>query len=868
MNAALESPVFAVGSPGPSIPAELLARPQWLAWWSVTGAGRPVQVPSGRSSGVLKVQAKPHKLPINPRTGGLAASTRLATWSSAEDACAAVRRWSLTGIGFVFTDSDSYSGVDIDNCRNPETGQIADWAWKIIQALNSYTEVSPSGTGAHTIIRGKLPTGKGNQVAHQGGKVELFSRARYFTFTGLHLDGTPTDIGDRQLELLKLHGELFGSRNHRDAAEGTTRPSRLITSDRDLITMARQARNGSKFERLWSGQWKGDYPSQSEADLGLCCLLAFWTGKDRARMDDLFRRSSMMRKKWLRTDYREATMDKAIAMTDEKRSSASPKRRRVDRPRRGSAASPGNTAEAICDNPWHPPISFHHVHLPPFPAEALPDWLRAFVAALATATQTPVDLAGMLSLSVIAASCAKKVIVRIKDDYFEPVNLFTVTALPSGSRKTAVFAVTMKPLEEFERSEAKRTAVETAQSQTAYKIKEARLKKLQEQAVNATGKNQEKFTEEAANLAAELAKTTVASPVRCIVDDCTPEKLPDLLQSNGGRIALMSPEGDVFDLMGGRYSTNKTDNFGVYLKGHAGDDLRVDRVGRSAEFVKEPALTIGLAVQPDVIRGLAGKPRFRGRGLLGRFLYALPASLLGRRDTDAPQLPDQVRRNYHDKVLALLHLPFRCAANADPCAHVLTLAPDARERLRSFEAWIEPQLSEFGNLGGMTDWGGKLVGAVGRIAGLLHMAEFAGTDAPWNEPISLPTVEGAIWIGKYLIPHAKAAFAEMGADEAVEKAKVILRCIRHKEFDHFTRRDLHQILRSTFKRATDLDSPLALLTSQEFIRLRLEISNDGAGRPPSPTYDVNPVWALQNFEYCEDSENSQTRESVPSENEV
>lgn len=556
-------------------------------------------------------------------------------------------------------------------------------------------------------------------------------------------------------------------------------------------------------------------------------------------------------------------MDKATAMTDEKRSSASPERRRVDGPRRGSAASPGNRGEAICDNPWHPPIPFHHVQLPPFPVEAFPDWLRAFVAALATATQTPVDLAGMLSLSVIAASCAKKVIVCIKDDYFEPVNLFTVTALPSGSRKTAVFTATMKPLEDFERSEANRTAVEIAQRQTAYKIKEAKLKKLQEQAVNAAGKNQEKFIEEAATLAAELAKTTVPSPVRCIVDDCTPEKLPNLLQSNGGRIALMSPEGDVFDLMGGRYSTNKTENFGVLLKGHAGDDLRVDRVGRSPEFVKAPALTLGLAVQPDVIRGLAGKPRFRGRGLLGRFLYAMPASLLGRRDPDAPPLPDLVRRNYHEKVLALLHLPVRCGANDEACAHVLTLAPAARERLRSFEAWIEPQLSEFGELGGMTDWGGKLVGAVGRIAGLLHVAEFAGTDGPWQEPISLATVEGAMRIARYLIPHAKAAFTEMGADEGVEKAKVILRCIRHKALDHFSRRDLHQTLRATFKRATDLDAPLALLSSHEFIRLRLEDSNDGPGRPPSPTYEVNPMWASHNFEYCEDFENSEARESFP-----
>src|SRR5712671_5899344 len=95
----------------------------------------------------------------------------------------------------------------------------------------------------------------------------------------------------------------------------------------------------------------------------------------------------------------------------------------------------------------------------------------------------------------------------------------------------------------------------------------------------------------------------------------------------------------------------------VYLKGHAGETLRVDRVGRAPEFVKTPALTVGLAVQPEVICGLAEKPGFRGRGLLGRFFYAMPVSLLGRRDIDAPPVSEEVRKGYHTNITALLNLP-------------------------------------------------------------------------------------------------------------------------------------------------------------------------------------------------------------------
>jgi hypothetical protein len=375
---------------------------------------------------------------------------------------------------------------------------------------------------------------------------------------------------------------------------------------------------------------------------------------------------------------------------------------------------------------WDPPIPFHQFDLPPFPAEVLTGWLRAFVEAVAKATQTPPDLAGLLALSVIAASCAKKVAVQVKDGYCEPVNIFTVTALPPGNRKTAVFAAVTRPLEEYERSEAKRTAGALAQAKTAYKIKESCLKRLQEQAATATGKKREDLTREAGALAAELEEAVTAVPTRCIVDDCTSEKLAGLLRDQGGRIAVMSAEGDVFDLMAGRYSAKTTSNFGVYLKGHAGDPLRVDRVGCAPEFVSQPALTVGLAVQPDVIRGLAQKPEFRGRGLLARFLYALPTSLLGHRDINPPSAPETVLSEYHDKVLALLHLPFAKDHNGDPCPHTLSLDAGAGARLRRYEAWVEPQLSEFGELGRMADWGGKIVGAVVRIAGLLHMTDLAG----------------------------------------------------------------------------------------------------------------------------------------------
>jgi replicative DNA helicase len=109
----------------------------------------------------------------------------------------------------------------------------------------------------------------------------------------------------------------------------------------------------------------------------------------------------------------------------------------------------------------------------------------------------------------------------------------------------------------------------------------------------------------------------------------------------------------VFDQMACRYNQTASPNLGVYLKGHAGDLLKVDRRGRPPEYVRRPCLTIGLTVQPEVLQGLASRPGFRGRGLLARFLYSLPESLVGRRQAGAPPVPTPVADRYSLELQAL-----------------------------------------------------------------------------------------------------------------------------------------------------------------------------------------------------------------------
>ena len=143
--------------------------------------------------------------------------------------------------------------------------------------------------------------------------------ARFFTVTGAHVEGTPAVVEERSGELQELHAALFPPEEAREPVPGPT-PTESTTdllSDGEVIAKASAAANGQKFKALWSGNWQGMYPSQSEADEAMCCELAFWTGRDPARMDALFRQSGLYRQKWERSDYRGDTLARAVARTAE-----------------------------------------------------------------------------------------------------------------------------------------------------------------------------------------------------------------------------------------------------------------------------------------------------------------------------------------------------------------------------------------------------------------------------------------------------------------------------------------------------------------------------------------------------------------------
>jgi primase-polymerase (primpol)-like protein len=118
------------------------------------------------------------KVPYDPRIGSKASTTDSRTWVSFDEAVAAYERDGWDGIGFVFSSGDPFTGIDLDGVRDPDTGELIDWAQEVIRAFGGYTEVSPSGRGVHIYVKGDVPSKKGSGI-------EVYSMKRFFTITGV-----------------------------------------------------------------------------------------------------------------------------------------------------------------------------------------------------------------------------------------------------------------------------------------------------------------------------------------------------------------------------------------------------------------------------------------------------------------------------------------------------------------------------------------------------------------------------------------------------------------------------------------------------------------------------------------------------------
>lgn len=485
---------------------------------------------------------------------------------------------------------------------------------------------------------------------------------------------------------------------------------------------------------------------------------------------------------------------------------------------------------------WEMPTPFGEYDVPAFPDIEAPT-LMAFARAVATATQTPVDAAALFGLSAVAAAVGTKARIEARTGWSEPFCVFVAVALPPGNRKSAVFSEVIAPLGAWERREAERLAPAIAAQKSKRAVLEARHEKLVKDAAKADDMAQRgELQSQAEQVAAELALTPLIGAPQITADDATPEALAALMAMNQGSVAVMSAEGaGPFALMAGRYDKNGAPNFELYLKGHAGDAVKVNRRNAEPINLPRPALTMAIAVQPDVLRAMADIPGARARGLAARFLYSLPASTVGYRDCNPPPVSDSVRRSWNTALEALLNLEHR--QDGEP--HVVRLSAAADAILLAYQQELEPTMRSTGALCAIADWAGKAAGLAVRLAGLIHAVKYA--DKMAATLVDAGTMKAGVDVARYATAHAIAAYGEMGQDPANADARWLLEYLSRWGRSSFSARDLFSSLpRGRFKKADDLRGALAVLEDRGFVRARVSMERLGPGRPRSPVYDVHP----------------------------
>lgn len=281
-------------------PTGIRERCQWVAWKYIERDGRKT------------------KAPVDPHTIELADSTDPSTWGTFQQAIDACQQdSSLAGVGFVFTADDPFCGVDLDDCVDVESGELKSWGAEIVEQFDSYTEISPSGSGVKIFIEAKK-LGRRCRTAYQDGEIEIYDRDRFFTVTGQTLEKCAREISPRQEQLETLYRSLFGDDNGTPVSD--TQPSEnghIHLDDNEIISLAsNQRRTGTKFTALWSGDWNAYFNSASEADSSVVFTLAYYT-KDASQIDRMFRTSGLMRPKWDEVrgqqNYGQTTFDKALS---------------------------------------------------------------------------------------------------------------------------------------------------------------------------------------------------------------------------------------------------------------------------------------------------------------------------------------------------------------------------------------------------------------------------------------------------------------------------------------------------------------------------------------------------------------------------
>ncbi len=783
-----------------NFPPDLLAQRRWLNWRYET------------------VNGKRTKVPYNARGFQKASTTNSDTWSTFDQAAASLVTNDRDGAGYVFA-GDGYIGLDFDKCRDKDTGEIAPWAQEKVTRMNSYTEVSPSGTGLHIYVRASLHA-PGCKRPFADGAIEAYDRGRYFTVTGQHLPGTPREIRGSQVELDAFMAEFFPQE---DTPITAREAQPLDIGDEQLLSIVRSAKNGADFSALYDrGDLSAYDDDQSRADLALCSHLAFYTGWDPSRMDQLFRSSALMRDKWERADYRERTIRRAISATPERY--------------RGRASRTQRVAIPAADL-WDEPVSLPDgaPDVVAFDPALMPDTLLPWVRDIAERQQVPLDFPAVGAIVVAGAMVGRQLGIyprRHDDSWVVVPNLWGAIVGRPSIGKTPPLRECMKPMDRLVAKAEEQYEADLMEFETTKFVAEA-MEAARKESMKKAAK--EGKSGEVERLAAEMsAKTLPPVKRRYKTNDATVEKLGELLIENPN--GLLNFRDELVGWLRAMDKAGHESDRAFWLEAYVGTGgHEVDRIGRGSRHIPALCMSVLGGIQPGPLESYVydamNEGGARDDGLLQRFqLIVWPNrpdvyKLVDR----APSVEAKYAAFAVYERLAAIDISAIGPSIVDSDAREIPAIHFSEEAQRMFDEWqtaLKNRLLVGDMSAPLEAHLGKQDVLVAKLALLCHLI-----DSPKDQcGVSLNSTLRAIAWAEYLETHAKRLYA-FAENPEITRARALLDRIEAGDVpdDECTQRDVYRKQWTRLRTVEEVADAVQALTA--FGWVRLEHRENGNGRP-------------------------------------
>lgn len=576
-----------------NIPESLRSHDQWILW-------------RGEWREKTQSWAKIPKLAVDPSRN--ASSTDASTWTdygTAQAACEESHPDQCSGLGFAFSQLDAFVGIDLDDARDPVTGETLEWALPILERFaGTYIEESPSGTGFKVWVKG-IKAWRGSKVKCGSGEVEVYDRGRYFTVTGERY-GDAIEVTDQQEALDWLGTFIFGN------APATPEEPPRVESSGGLVEVLNAHDRQTAIDSMW--RLGSDHASDYDQWLrvGMACHQADPSDSMRVEWD-----------KWSRTCPEK--YDPAACL--EKWNSFSRHENGV------GVGSLVHMAKADAPPP-EPPVAWR-----PYPVDVLPKPVREYAKAAAVAIGCDVSFIALPLLCCLARAIGNRRVVQLKRSWSEPAILWAAIIQKSGGHKTPSLIMAQSILERYQN----RAYAEYKEADAAYQVELAIYQR---------------------DLAHwKKSKSDTPPPdeperpicTRYLTSDATIEALVDRLADQFDGLLVWRDE--LAGWLGGlaEYKGGKGSDLGHWLASWSGGSITVDRKTGSRQVIhcKRAALSLCGGIQPAILRKAIGHEH-RQDGLCARLLLTMPPARPVRwRDESIDHRTEQALVDVFDRLLAL-----------------------------------------------------------------------------------------------------------------------------------------------------------------------------------------------------------------------